>query len=143
MSHSTTLGELAGQLGRFVIVGGTNTAGTLALFVALQLVCAAWLAYSIAFAVGLVYSACLTSRWVFRSPTRAFRIALLIAWYIGVYGVGEAVIAVVRHGHHPSAIITAFITVTVTAPLNFVGARSILPRPRALAAKEERPPSGT
>jgi hypothetical protein len=53
---------------RFLVVGGTNTAATAAIVVLLSFVMPGWLAFSIAYALGLAFSVIVTGRWGVQLP---------------------------------------------------------------------------
>jgi putative flippase GtrA len=119
------------QLGRFLLVGGSNTAITLALFVALQQWLAPALAYTVVFVLGLAYTTAMTARVVFGARL-VWRTALgFAAWYLLVYGVGLLVVQSLHAVWAPSGVVTALLTVAVTAPLSFLGGRLLFtPRTR-------------
>ncbi len=111
------------QLGRFLLVGGSNTAITLALFVLLQQWLDPTLAYTVVFALGLAYTTAMTARVVFGARL-VWRTALgFAAWYLLVYGVGLLVVQTLHAVWAPSGVVTALLTVAVTAPLSFLGGR--------------------
>ena len=60
------LGDVAGQIARFVVVGAANTVVTGAIFYALAFPLPASLAYSIAFGLGIIFVVAVTPRVVFR-----------------------------------------------------------------------------
>jgi putative flippase GtrA len=124
------------QLGRFLLVGGSNTAITLALFVALQQWLAPALAYTVVFVLGLAYTTAMTARVVFGARL-VWRTALAFAaWYLLVYGVGLLVVQTLHAVWAPSGMVTALLTVAVTAPLSFLGGR-LLFAPRTDPARLE------
>lgn len=124
-----------GQLLRFALVGGTNTAVTLALFVLLQRWLSAPVAYTIVFALGLAYTTALTATVVFGSRLSWRSAALFAGGYLAVYGIGLLVIRLLTTFWDPSSLITATVTVVVTAPLNFLVGRLLFDdRPAATQA---------
>jgi putative flippase GtrA len=116
----------ARQAGRFVLLGGANTLGTGLLLIALARVMDPRIAFSLAFATGLVVGTVTTGRVVF--ATRATRRQMLAyaAWYLLVYLVGLGVLQLLgaRTGSP-----RAGLTVLVTAPLGFFGGRWIFGSP--------------
>jgi len=108
---------------RFLIVGGSNTIATAALLVALSYLMQAWLAYTLAFGVGLVYSTIFASRWVFtRAGSR--RATLLYALcYIVIYLVGLGCVSFIRSWGWPEFL--NVLSVLVTAPLGFLAGRLV------------------
>ena len=111
------------QLARFLLVGGSNTAITLALFVLLQQWLAPAVAYTLVFALGLAYTTAMTARVVFGARPTARAALLYAGWYLLVYAVGLVVVQGLHLFWRPSAVTTAVLTVAVTAPLNFLGGR--------------------
>jgi len=108
---------------RFIIVGGMNTLATTALLVALSYVFEGWLAYTISFALGLVFSTVFAARWVFTS-SGSRRAALVYALcYVVIYFIGLAAIAGIRALHGPEFL--NGLSVLVTAPLGFIAGRVV------------------
>ncbi len=117
-----------GELGRFLLIGGSNTVVTLVLFVLLQQWMGPALAYTVVFALGLAYMTTMTATVVFGARLTWRTATAFVGWYLSVYGVGLAVVAVLHQHWQPSPVHTAVITVAVTAPLNFVGGRLLFAR---------------
>ena len=126
-----------GEALRFLVVGGSNTLVTLALFVLLQRWLSPAVAYTVVFALGLAYTTALTATVVFGSRLTWRRAAAFVAWYLLVYGVGLLVVQGMHALWDPSALATAVATVAVTAPLNFLGGR-LLFAVRPAAAQRPR-----
>ena len=113
---------------RFLIVGGTNTVATAGFVVVLSMVLPGWLAFSIAFTVGLAFSVVLTGRWVFSSQLTARRSAMFIGAYLAIYLVGLAFVALVSLWNGPPWLNGA--SVFLTAPLSFIAGKLIFTNPR-------------
>jgi putative flippase GtrA len=111
------------QLLRFLLVGGSNTLVTLALFVLLQRWLSPAVAYTVVCAAGLAYTTAMTATVVFGSRLTWRRGGAFVGWYLLVYGVGLLVVHAVEALWEPSSLVTAVVTVAVTAPLNFLGGR--------------------
>jgi len=111
------------ELLRFVLVGGSNTLVTLALFVLLQRWLAPAVAYTVVFALGLAYTTSLTASVVFGARLTWRTGGAFVAWYLLVYGVGLLAVQLLQALWTPSSLVTAVVTVAVTAPLNFLGGR--------------------
>jgi putative flippase GtrA len=125
------------QAGRFVLVGGLNTAVTVALLAVLARLIDPALAYSLVYAVGLVFTTVMTNRYVFSAERSWPRMAAFVAWYLAVYGVGLVVVQVLDSGRQWSSVALALGTVAVTAPLSFLGGRLIfVPATRSTSAQE-------
>lgn len=115
--------RISGQALRFLVVGGLNTLITYAIFFLLGLVLPAWLAYTIAYAVGLVWVAVGTSRLVFRFRGSWRRPALFAAWYLALFGLGQLVIAIIAPRDPAALAFTTLAVLIITVPLSFLGGR--------------------
>lgn len=113
----------AGAAWRFLVIGGLNTLATTVMLVVLSYLMPSWLAYTISFAAGLVFSTAFASRWVF-TRHGSHRAALVYALcYLVIYFVGLLVIAGIRALDWPEY--TNALSVLVTAPLGFVAGRIV------------------
>jgi len=111
---------------RFLLVGGANTLATYAIFIALGLFMPAWLAYTIAFAIGLAWVVFGSSRYVFKGEHGKRKLLMFAGWYLVVYAVGRVVIALIAPVDFVSLAITSLAVLVVTTPLTFLGGRLIL-----------------
>jgi len=127
------------QLARFLLVGGSNTAVTLVLFVVLQQWLPAALAYTVVFALGLAYATAMTARVVFGARPEWRTGVCYAAWYLLVYGVGLLVVQLLHSSWQPSALVTSVLTVAVTAPLTFLGGRVLFRPPSTGRATPDAP----
>lgn len=127
------------QLVRFIIVGGTNTLLTYAVFVGLGLLIAPWISYTIAFAIGLAWTSIGSSRFVFSSGLAVTRILLFAGCYVVIYGVGRVIIHFVDPQSLTELLITSLIVLVATTPLIFIVGRFIFSRPRPVAAPLQTP----
>ena len=135
MSVSGQPRTFVGAAWRFLVVGGTNTVATSLLLIVLSYLMEGWLAYTIAFGVGLVYSTLFASRWVF-TRAASWRVTLLYACcYIVIYFVGLACVAVIRSLEWPEFL--NVLSVVVTAPLGFVAGRLVFREDQREHQKEE------
>ena len=108
---------------RFLLVGGTNTLATTALLVGLSYLMPGWLAYTIAFGLGLVFSTVFASRWVFTRSGSARATIVYAVCYLVIYLVGLAFVTFARAMEWPEFINGA--SVFITAPLGFVAGRIV------------------
>lgn len=113
------------ELFRFLVVGASNTGGTLVLFALLTFVMPAVVAYTCAFAVGLLYTTLMSTRVVFRVEATARRHAHFIAWYLLVYLVGLGVVSLLERAGAPRLVLVVG-AAAVTIPFNYVGGRVAL-----------------
>lgn len=128
-----TLGEVI----RFLIVGGSNTLLTYAIFIGLGLVIAPWIAYSIAFAVGLVWVAFGSSRVVFRSRATMKQLVLFCGWYLLIFGLGQLVIRLIDPQDFMGLAITSLIVLLCTTPLTFLGGKLLFRQPAQQPSENE------
>jgi putative flippase GtrA len=116
----------AGRFRRYLLAGAANTAVSYVLLaVALQ-----WLhyllAYTLAYAAGIVLAYMLQSRYVFRVPLRwrsALRFPLV---YVVQYVIGVAVLAALARMVSWPAWLTALVVIVVTVPIGFMLSRVVL-----------------
>jgi putative flippase GtrA len=114
---------LGGAAWRFLLVGGANTLVTMALLVGLSYLMPGWLAYTIAFGLGLVFSTVMASRWVFTREGSGRAAIVYALCYVAIYLVGLGCVAIVRALDWPEFLNA--LSVLVTAPLGFVAGRIV------------------
>lgn len=114
-----------GRALRFLVVGGLNTLGTYAIFFLLGLVIPPWIAYTVAFGLGLLWTSLASSRLVFRVRFRVPRVAAFAAFYLVVYGLGRLVIHLLDPQGPEALLVTAAVVLVVTTPLAFLGGHLI------------------
>jgi putative flippase GtrA len=108
---------------RFLLVGGLNTLVTTILLIGLSYLMPGWIAYTVVFAIGLVFSTVFASRWVFtRAGTRTAALLYAVA-YVLIYLVGLGCIELLRLLDGPEFL--NGLTVLVTAPLGFLAGRIV------------------
>jgi putative flippase GtrA len=117
-----------GQFVRFLAVGGTNTLLTYAVFTGLGLLIEPWVAYTIAFALGLVVTSIASSRFVFRARFSLPRLLLFVASYLAIYGVGSVMVILVDPQTLEDLLVTSLIILVTTTPLVFLVGRFIFTR---------------
>ena len=76
----------------------------------------------------IVDDAAVTPRYVFGARSSWRRRLLLAFWYVGTYGVGLGLIALLQTALDAPRLTVVLITVSVTAPLSFTGARLLVGR---------------
>jgi putative flippase GtrA len=110
---------------RFVAVGGANTLLTGGIFFVLSGMVAPAVAYTVAFAIGVVFAVVVTPRFVFAERVPHDRRAIYAAWYLFVYLVGLGVVYVVHDRLGLDRWVIVVVTVPTTAILGFIGARRL------------------
>jgi len=118
-----------GQFVRFLAVGGANTLLTYAVFTGLGLLIEPWIAYTIAFALGLIVTSTASSRFVFRVRFSLLRLLLFVASYLVIYGVGSAIVRLVDPQTLGDLLVTSLIILVTTTPLVFLVGSFIFTRP--------------
>jgi putative flippase GtrA len=120
------------QVARFLLVGGANTAVTALVFYALSFPLETWVAFTVAYALGLMFVTTVTPRFVFATrPPTTHRVALAM-WYVVVYLVGVGVSTLLDADTAAPRAVVVLGTLAVTAPLGFLGSRVIVGPQRAM-----------
>ena len=109
-----------------MVVGLANTLVTGAIFYVLALVLLPWLAYTIAFGLGVGFAVAVTPRVVFLVRPRAHRRAAYALWYVVVYAIGLGLVHLLNDVVQADRRQVVIFTVATTAALSFVGGRAIL-----------------
>jgi len=117
--------SLRRQAVRFLIVGGANTLATYAIFIVLGLFMQAWIAYTIAFALGIAWVVFGSSKFVYKGEHGPRRMIIFAAWYIAIYAIGRVLIYFIAPVGFVELAIASFFVLVVTTPLNFIGGRFI------------------
>lgn len=117
------------QIFRFLVVGGSNTLFTYGIFISLGLLLPAWIAYTIAFSVGIVWTLFGTSKFVFKANPTLLSGFLFVSWYILLYVVGQFIIYIFKPINFESLAITSLFILLFTTPLTFLGGRFLFGKP--------------
>ena len=124
MSSSST-GSPGGQFVRFLGVGGANSLVTGATFLVLSYFLPQSLAYTLAFALGIVFSVVVTPRMVFRRHSSLARRAAFGGWYLIVYLIGLGAVYLLREQLRLERWGVVLATAAVTAGLGYLGGRHL------------------
>ncbi len=108
---------------RFLGAGGLNTLLTGALVTVLALVMPNQLAYTISYALGILFNVLLASKFVFQTKMNVRNVTAYVVMYVLVYFIGLGVVSLMAHWGWPDW--TTGGVVFITAPLSFVFARLI------------------
>lgn len=108
---------------RFVFVGGINTVSTALLVVVLSYILPGWLAFTLSFGLGLIFSVILTGKWVFDSHLTRRRAFMFGGSYLVVYVIGIAFVSLMHVLDAPAWANGA--SVFITAPLSFFAGKLI------------------
>ena len=114
------------QVQRFVVVGTSNTVFTYLIYIALNFVMAYWIAFTVSFAAGILFSAALNSRYSFGVSLKVRAIVRFALFCFVSYGVSlQLVIFLVeRLAIHEA--LAPLIVVVALLPLTFLGSRAAL-----------------
>jgi len=123
--NSLSRGSTGGQVARFLVLGGTNTVVTGAIFLGLSGLVAPAIAYTTAFVIGVAFALTVTPRFVFSERTSTNRRAIYGAWYLLVYLVGLGVVYLAHDVFGLDRWVIVAVTVPTTAILGFIGARRL------------------
>lgn len=113
---------------RFLVLGATNSVLSIGLYWVLQHALSLALAYSTAYVAGLVFSASMSGRFVFRVPAAGQQVATVFLAYLGVFGVGLGLVALLQEGLGLSPLLAGIGSLCVSAPLNYLAGRWVLVR---------------
>lgn len=119
-------GPIAGEFGRFLIVGAVNTAVTYALYLLLLDSAAYLFAYSLAYVAGIVVSYFLNARFVFRAKP-AINSALRFPFvYVAQYLLGAAVLWICVEWLGVRRELGLAFSIAVTIPITYAAAKLAL-----------------
>lgn len=116
---------LRGQAIRYVLVGGTNTVLTYALFIGLGLVIPPGIAFTVAYMIGLLWVVFGSSKLVFQSDNSPKRLVTFALWYLLIYAVGQFLVQLIAPKGVEALLLTSLVVVVITTPLTFFGGRFI------------------
>ena len=113
---------------KFLIVGTTNTILTYTVFIALSFFAEKWIAFTLAYALGILWTVFMSSKWVFGSRTVPKNILDFAAIHLLLFLIGQAVIWFATiHGIQDKLVISVII-ISLTAPLSFLAGKFVFTR---------------
>ncbi len=113
---------------RFLVLGAANSVLSIGLYWLLQHVLPLAPAYSTAYVAGLFFSASMSGRFVFRVASVGRQVIAVFLAYLGVFGVGICLLAMLQDGLGLSPLFAGIGSLCVTAPLNYLAGRWVLVR---------------
>ncbi|TFB91273.1 hypothetical protein E3O44_00305 [Cryobacterium algoricola] len=116
---------LRSQAFRYLLVGGTNTLLTYAIYIGLGLLIPAGIAFTIAYVIGLVWVVFGSSRLVFQADHSPKRLAVFAGWYLLVYAVGQITVQLISPKGVEALLWSSIAVIAITTPLTFFGGRMI------------------
>jgi len=123
-----------GELGRFLLVGATNTSISYLLYLLLLAFMSYLFAYSISYGIGIVISYILNSRFVFRQPLSLAKFLQFPAVYAIQYGLGAAILWLLVGQLSVSPEWAMLAVVVITIPVTFITSRFIL-KPKGISKR--------
>jgi hypothetical protein len=124
LSHTTSLGQLV----RFGLLGAMNTLSELGAVLRAAVLPGVADRITLSYLAGVSYVVTLTPRFVFRTRTTQRQRVALGVWYVLVYLVGLAAVALMHADVTASHLLTVMLTLCVTSSLGFLGSRYIVGR---------------
>ncbi len=116
------------EVGRFLLVGATNTAISYVLYLLLLGFVPYLYAYSISYGIGIVISYILNSRFVFRQPLSLGKFLQFPVVYAIQYGLGAAILWLLVGHAAVAPELAMLVVVAATIPVTFLASRFILKR---------------
>jgi len=110
---------------KFLIVGVINTLLTYAIFVVLTFFVATWIAFTFAYAIGLVWTVFMSSKWVFSSRTVPKKILKFSVMHLILFLIGQAVIWFFANQGIRDKLLISAIIIALTAPLSYVAGKFV------------------
>lgn len=115
---------------RFLVVGSVNTLVTIAIYQVLLLVTGHVPAYTVAYLLGVAFSYRMYAKHVFAAQTSGRAFAAFALFYITCGVVGGWINSTLIDSFGVHARLAILLTVAVMLPVNFLGSRAIITRPR-------------
>lgn len=123
---------------RFLILGAGNTVATYAVFILLGLFILPSVAFTIAYALGLVVVVFGSSSWVFGAERDPRRMLAFAAVYLGLFALGQLAIWLVQPNGFVELVLVSLAIAAVSVPTSFLLGRVIFS-----ARRSARPPKET
>lgn len=120
--------ELLARAVRYLVVGGSNTLITYAIFLGLSLVIPVWLAYTVAYLIGLAWNVFGSARFVFRAKSGPKKLAQFAGFSVAIYLCGRAVIWMCAPRTFGSLVLTTLLVLVITTPMSFLAGAFIFDR---------------
>jgi putative flippase GtrA len=126
---------------RFLAVGGSGTLLSYSIYIVLSFYIDAWLAFSLAYIVGLFFNVLLGSRWVFQAGVNRIKLIKFAVLHLFLYLIGRLIIFALDPLQFSDIILSAVLIAGLTTPISFLVGRRIFtmaPEPgNDVAQKEE------
>lgn len=113
---------------KFLIVGSTNTVLTYGIFIVGTFYLDTWIAFSLAYALGLLWTALMSSKWVFGSGTSPKNIIKFGAIHLILFLIGQSLIWFATFHGIQNKLLLSSIIIALTSPLSFFAGKFVFTR---------------
>lgn len=113
---------------KLIIVGATNTLLTYSIFIALTLFVKTWLAFTLAYALGFLWTVLMSSEWVFGSRTVPKNILEFGVIHLLLFLIGQAVVLFATIQGIQNRYLLSAIIIALSAPLSFLAGKFVFTR---------------
>ena len=120
---------LNGEVLRFLVAGGANTAATYGIYLLVLQLLPYRVAYTIAYALGIVLAYALNTWFVFRSAWDWKKLLAYPLVYLLQYGLGMLCLTVLVEQAGVNAKFAPLVVVAITLPVSFFASRFLIKRP--------------
>ena len=111
---------------RFLVIGGTNTLFSYAMYALFLLVLPYQVAYTIAYALGIALSYYLNSRFTFRAKMRLAKAAQYPIVYVVQYGLSLLLMYVLVEFWHMHQLVATAIAIPAIIPISYIMTKFII-----------------
>ncbi len=109
-----------GLAGRFLMFGFANTVFTYSIFVGLGLIFSPFVAFAVAYSLGITIAGLLSNRLVFKGAPVLNRSLLYLSWHLFIFLLGQALIFFFRPVGFNELALLSLLIIALTVPLNFL-----------------------
>ena len=113
---------------KFLTVGGINTLLTYSIFIGLTFIVKTWIAFSLAYVLGLVWTVFMNSKWVFGSRSDLKNMTHFGAIHILLFLIGQAVIWLSADQGIEDKLLISVTIIAFTAPISFFSGKFVFTR---------------
>jgi putative flippase GtrA len=126
-NSSSFIGQFAKpEFYRFLVIGGTNTVFSYAIYALFLIFLPYQVAYTIAYALGIILSYYLNSRFTFRAKMRLVKAAQYPIVYVVQYGLSLLLIYVLVEFWHTNTLVATAIAIPAIIPISYIMTKFII-----------------
>lgn len=104
---------------RFLITGFSSTIISYSIFLSLSLFMETWIAFTIAYILGLGWTASMSSSWVFKSKPSATKILFFSATYTLIFLIGQLLIWITSPQSFFEKLALSLLIIGISAPISY------------------------